>query len=353
MSASRLLFTENLHADLDELLVQYAPDQIFVLTDQTTEVLCLPLLRGASSLSKARFVCIPAGDEHKNVEQLAVVWQALSSQGATRKSVLVNLGGGMLTDLGGFAAASFKRGIDCIHIPTTVLSAVDAAVGGKTGINFNGLKNEIGAFHLPVAVLFYAPFFASLDRANILSGYAEMLKHGLLSDETYWKQLLALDLDRPESSEFLQAVKRSVEIKDAITTQDPKEQGLRKALNLGHTAGHAFESLSHQQGRPVLHGFAIAWGMVCELYLSMRQQGFPSNLLQSYIAFVREEYGVYLISCKDYPALYEAMTHDKKNENANINFTLLSGIGDLKLDQTADRAQIEEMLDFYCDAMGI
>jgi len=353
MPASRLIFSENLHKDLTLLLSKYAADQIFVLTDTNSETFCLPKLKEAEGLKQARFLCIPAGDDHKNVESLSVVWQFLSSRGATRKSVLVNLGGGMVTDLGGFAAASFKRGIDCIHIPTTVLSAVDAAVGGKTGINFNGLKNEIGAFHLPSAVLFHAPFFGSLDRANILSGYAEMLKHGLLSDMDYWNELLALDLEHPESPEFLRAVKRSVEIKDDITTKDPKEQGLRKALNLGHTAGHAFESLSHQEGKPVLHGYAIAWGLLCELYLSMRQLGFPAELLQKYIRFVREEYGVYPISCKDYPALYEAMTHDKKNEGSNINFTLLSGIGELKLDQTANRQQIEEMLDFYCDAMGI
>ena len=353
MSASHLIFSENLHNDLNNLLRTYAANQIFVLTDTNSATLCLPALKGAKGLHAAKFLTIPAGDEHKNVESLSTVWQFLSSQGATRKSVLVNLGGGMVTDLGGFAAASFKRGIDCIHIPTTVLSAVDAAVGGKTGINFNGLKNEIGAFHLPAAVLFHAPFFGSLDRANILSGYAEMLKHGLLSDVEYWNELLALDLEHPDSPEFLKAVKRSVEIKDDITTKDPKEKGLRKALNLGHTAGHAFESLSHQQGQPVLHGYAVAWGLLCELFLSMRQLDFPASLLQSYIRFVREEYGVYPISCKDYPALYEAMTHDKKNESSTINFTLLSGIGEIKLDQTANRQQIEEMLDFYCDALGI
>jgi len=353
MSASRLIFSENLPNDLNDLLANYAANQIFVLTDTNSERLCLPLLKNSEGLRGARFLTIPAGDDHKNVESLSAVWQFLSIQGATRKSVLVNLGGGMVTDLGGFAAASFKRGIDCIHIPTTVLSAVDAAVGGKTGINFNGLKNEIGAFHLPVAVVFYTPFFGSLDRANILSGYAEMLKHGLLSDVNYWNELLALDLEHPESPAFLKAVKRSVEIKDDVTTKDPKEQGLRKALNLGHTAGHAFESLSHQEGKPVLHGYAVAWGLLCELYLSRQKLDFPVDLLQSYIHFVREEYGVYPISCKDYPALYEAMTHDKKNEGSTINFTLLSGIGEWKLDQTADRQEIEEMLDFYCDALGI
>jgi 3-dehydroquinate synthase len=353
MSSTRLIFSENLQQDLNELLLNYASDQIFLLTDSHSEKYCLPLLKDSQGLKSARFLSIPAGEDHKSVESLSVLWQFLSSQGATRKSVLINLGGGMITDLGGFAAASFKRGIDCIHIPTTVLSAVDAAVGGKTGINFNGLKNEIGAFHLPVAVLFHASFFRTLDRSNILSGYAEMLKHGLLSDSTYWNELQALDLVRPESPDFLAAVKHSVEIKDEITTKDPKEQGLRKALNLGHTVGHAFESLSHQQGKPVLHGYAIAWGLLCELYLSFRNLGFPSNVLQSYIRLVREEYGVFPISCKDYPALYEAMTHDKKNESTSINFTLLSAIGSLKLDQSANREQIEEMLDFYCDSMGL
>jgi len=352
MAATQVLFPEDLPSELSNVLNRYAPNQIFVLTDTHSEALCLPLVKEAEGLRSARFLTIPAGDDHKNVESLSKVWQFLSQYGATRKSVLVNIGGGMVTDLGGFAAASFKRGIDCIHIPTTVLSAVDAAVGGKTGVNFNGLKNEIGAFHLPVAVLINAAFFGSLDRNNVLSGYAEMLKHGLLSDKDYWNRLLSLDLSHPESPAFFAAVKRSVEIKQDITTQDPKEQGIRKALNLGHTVGHAFESLSHQRQAPVLHGYAIAWGLLCELYLSVRSLSFPREILQSYARFVREEYGVYPISCQDYPALYEAMTHDKKNESAAINFTLLSGIGEIRIDQTADKARIEEMLDYYCEAMG-
>jgi len=353
MPSTRLIFSENLQKDLDLLLNSYAPNQIYVLSDTNSQRLCLPMLKSTDSLTAARFLTIPAGDDHKDMENLAKVWQFLSQNAATRKSVLVNVGGGMITDLGGFAAASFKRGIDCINIPTTILSAVDTAVGGKTGINFNGLKNEIGAFQLPVAVLIHAPFFGSLDRQNLLSGYAEMLKHGLLSDVTYWNELLALDLTHPESPAFQAAVRKSVEIKSNITLQDPKEQGLRKALNLGHTAGHAFESLSHRRGKPVLHGYAVAWGLLCELYLSVRLLDFPKNMLQSYVAFVREEYGVYPISCKDYPTLYEAMTHDKKNESKQINFTLHSNIGEICLDQTADRTMIEEMLDFYCDAMGI
>jgi len=353
MPLSSLIFTENIKTDLEKLLIGYAPNQIYVLTDTQTNTLCLPALDGTKGMEEARYLSISAGDENKTIENLAKVWQFLSQEGATRKSILVNVGGGMVTDLGSFAAASFKRGIDCIHIPTTVLAAVDASVGGKTGINFNGLKNEIGAFHQPKAVLFYAPFFKSLDRQNLLSGYAEMLKHGLLSNINYWNELLALNLDRPESTEFLNAVKESVHIKAQITEQDPKELGIRKALNLGHTAGHAFESLALKQGNPVLHGYAIAWGLICELYLSSKFLNFPKEILQLCIRFVREEYGVFYITCKDYPELYESMTHDKKNESTTINFTLLSNIGEIKLDQTANRAQIEEMLDFYRDVMGI
>ena len=353
MPFTKLIFSENIQTDLENLLSNYAPNQIFVLTDTHTETLCLPKLNGVEIFKEAHFLNIPAGDDQKNIDNLAKVWQFLSQNGATRKSVLINLGGGMVTDLGGFAASTFKRGIDCIHIPTTILSAVDAAVGGKTGINFNGLKNEIGAFHLPKAVLFHAPFFESLDRLNILSGYAEMLKHGLLSNVKYWKELLSLDLRHPESPEFLDAIKKSVLIKENIIEQDPKEQGIRKALNLGHTAGHALESLSHKQGKPVLHGYAIAWGLICELYISSKTLGFPIDILQQYIYFVREAYGIFPISCKDYPELYETMTHDKKNESKVVNFTLLSNIGEIQLNQTADRALIEEMLDFYCDAMGI
>lgn len=353
MPFTKLFFSENIQTDLSNILSDYAPDQIFVLTDAHTEALCLPKLNRVESLNEAHFLNIPAGDDQKNIDNLAKVWQFLSQEGATRKSVLLNLGGGMVTDLGGFAASTFKRGIDCFHIPTTILSAVDASVGGKTGINFNGLKNEIGSFHLPKAVIFFAPFYESLDRSNILSGYAEMLKHGLLSNITYWKELLSLDLDHPESPEFLTAIKKSVHIKENIIEQDPKEQGLRKSLNLGHTAGHAFESLSHKRGEPVLHGYAIAWGLICELYLSSKTLSFPSNILQQYMYFVREAYGVFPISCKDYPELYETMTHDKKNESKAVNFTLLSNIGKIHLNQTADKATIEEMLDFYCDAMGI
>lgn len=353
MTSDRLIFTDQPETDLQNILSAYAPSQIFILCDTNTATRCLPSIRDFACLKQATVITVQAGDQHKDVETLSAIWSVLSKQGGTRKSVLINLGGGMITDLGGFAAASFKRGIDTINIPTTILGAVDAAVGGKTGINFNGLKNEIGAFHQTKAVLFYAPFFNTLDKENILSGFAEMLKHGLLSDVAYLNSLFALDLNQPGSEAFQEAVRRSVAIKETITTKDPHEKGLRKALNLGHTMGHAFESLSHHRNKPVLHGYAVAWGLVCELYLSMKVLGFPSHLVQRMTYYIRDEYGSFVFDCDDYPYLIEAMTHDKKNESSAINFTLLDAVGSVRLDQHAPKSLIEESLDFFRDVMGI
>ncbi|NLT03221.1 MAG: 3-dehydroquinate synthase [Bacteroidales bacterium] len=359
MLPANLLFSENLESTLEQLLKGYAPQQRFICCDSTTATTCLPLISGFDCLRDARQVTIPAGDDHKSVESLSLLWRFFSQEGATRRSVLINVGGGMVSDLGGFAAATFKRGMDVINLPTTILGAVDAAVGGKTGINFNGLKNEVGAFHQPKAVVFYAPFFASLDQANCLSGFAEMLKHGLLSDAAYLNSLFKLDLSQPSAPAFLEAVRRSVEIKHAITSQDPHEKGLRKALNLGHTMGHALESLSHHIQKPVLHGYAVAWGLVCELFLAHRLLGFPSEELSRISAFVKITYGSLPFTCADYPYLLEAMTHDKKNDNKGLNFTLLAGIGDLRLDQTlyldqtSDKALLEASLDYLRDIMGI
>lgn len=353
MDKSKISFTEDINKNISEAINIYDKSQIFVLTDSTTTKKCLPLINALNNIDKSHYIEIEASDTYKNIESLSKIWMSLSTHGATRKSVLINIGGGMVTDIGGFAASSFKRGISFINIPTTILAAVDASVGGKTGINFNGLKNEIGAFSIPKEVIICNRFFKTLDRENILSGFAEMLKHGLLSNNSYLKELLSLDLTKPESPEFLSAIKTSVKIKENITEQDPTEKGLRKALNLGHTAGHAFESLSHHRKDPVLHGYAVAYGIMCELYLCLKRFDFPQETFQRINYFIKEEYGIFHISCDDYPYLLNAMTHDKKNTSKEINFTLLSDIGKIKLNQTADAKEIEEALDFYQDFMGI
>ena len=260
---------------------------------------------------------------------------------------MLNLGGGMVTDLGGFAASTFKRGINYINIPTTLLAMVDASVGGKTGINFRGLKNEIGVFNNASSVILHTQFLKTLDHENICSGYAEMLKHGLISNVPMWAELLNFDLDQPDYWQLQRMVADSVAVKERIVEEDPTEQGIRKALNLGHTIGHAFESFALARQTPVLHGYAVAYGLICELYLSCLKTGFPTEQMHQTVRFIRDNYGRMDISCKDYPTLLELMTHDKKNTAGQINFTLLGGIGDIRINQTATQEEILTALDFY------
>lgn len=352
--AQQLLFTADISATLDQILEGYAYDRLFLLTDENTRRSCLPLLSASTKLATADLICIEPDDTHKTLQSLASVWQALSDRHATRRSVMVNLGGGMVTDLGGFAAATFKRGIRYFNLPTTLLGAVDAAVGGKTGINFNGLKNEVGAFAPAEAVLVTTAFFASLSREHLLSGFAEMLKHGLISSPAVYEPLFSLDLTRPDSPEMLARLEESIAVKRRVVEEDPFEKGLRKSLNLGHTIGHAFESLSHHRHQPVQHGYAVAWGLVGELILSHRRLGFPLDTLRRFASYVREHYGTFVITCDDYDYLCERMTHDKKNAASDaINFTLLSDVGQVVINQTATRDEITLALDLYRDLFGI
>ena len=352
MNTQKVIICQNLQVDLHSAIQQCPHDKLFILVDEHTKQLCLPLISRLECLKNAYIITIGPEDIHKNLETLAHVWKELSDQGATRHSLMINLGGGMVTDLGGFAASTFKRGFQYINIPTTLLAMVDASVGGKTGINFNGLKNEIGVFSPAEYVLIDTEFLKSLDSHNLLSGYAEMLKHGIISTTEHWAELLNFDLNQIDYKALQQLVAHSVSIKEDIVEKDPFEKNIRKALNLGHTVGHAFESLALEENRPYLHGYAVAWGLVCELYLSHLKVGFPIDKMRQTIQFIRETYGVFPFECKQYNRLYEFMTHDKKNTSNSINFTLLSDIGDIHINQTATQKEIEEMLDFYRETMG-
>jgi len=343
----QIIRSKNIKNDLSDLLSQLEYRNLFVLTDENTTRYCLPQLETIPEIQSAKKYSIPAGDENKNTQSLASVWEFLSQNGANRKSLIINLGGGMLTDLGGFAAATFKRGIRFINIPTTLLGAVDAAVGGKTGINFNALKNEIGVFCPAIAVLIDSHFFKTLDTANLLSGYAEVLKHALLDSPSAVNEILKFDFNSINYEKLNDLLFESVLIKEKIVEQDPTEQGIRKALNLGHTFGHAFESLSHEEKRPIPHGYAVAWGLVCELYLSLIKSGFDKSVLLNVSHFVKENYSAFYLDCKHYDRLYELMQHDKKNDSQDINFTLLRAPGEIEINQTADRKLIEECLDFF------
>lgn len=346
----KVIVSGNLERDLVNAIAECEHDKIFILTDQTTHDMCLPKLQNFLCLKGAQSIVIKAGDTNKTLDSLAEVWTALSQGGATRHSLMINLGGGMVTDLGGFAASTFKRGIDFINIPTTLLAMVDASVGGKTGINFGGLKNEIGVFSDSKFVIINTQFLDTLDHDNICSGYAEMLKHGLISDNKHWAELVGFNLAQPDLAQLQRMVAESIKVKERIVIEDPHEHGIRKALNLGHTVGHALESFAMKHGRPVLHGYAVAYGMVCELYLSARKTDFPTDKMHQTVRFILDHYGRLPYTCDDYPELLELMRHDKKNTSGIINFTLLGGIGDIRINQTATKEEIEEALDFLREA---
>ena len=386
-----IIISNDIEHDLATAVAESEHDRVFVLTDDTTHECCLPKVAALLAQYDAVPITIAHGDQHKTLAALGDVWTALQQGGATRHSLLINLGGGMITDLGGFAAATFKRGINFINIPTTLLAMVDAAVGGKTGINFGGLKNEIGAFADARFVIINTCFLDTLDAENLCSGYAEMLKHALISDERMWAEHVNYDLSQPDLAELQRMVAESIAVKERIVAEDPHEHGIRKALNFGHTIGHALEEFALQQAggavvsarllplarartaptnqttggaaisarllplarartapknRPLLHGYAVAFGLIGELYMSARKAGFPTERLHQTARFIRENYAQTEFTCNDYPTLLNLMRHDKKNTSGVINFTLLHNIGDIRINQTATDEEICEALDF-------
>ncbi len=367
----RVIVSQKINTALAIAISECEHDKIFVLADTITHDKCWPKIESLFSLKGARRIIVEPTDSHKDINSLTHVWQALQRGGATRHSCLLNLGGGMVTDLGGLAASTFKRGINFINIPTTLLAMVDASVGGKTGINFGGLKNEIGVFSDAEYVIIDTDFLKTLDTTNLRSGYAEMLKHGLISNKKHWAELINFHLATPDLDHLQRILADSIKVKERVVTQDPQEKGPRQALNFGHTFGHAFESFSFRsvnnggeppartarndqakseyapsRAQPLPHGYAVAFGLVCELYLSAVKTGFPTDTMRQTVRFIRHHYGQLDITCDDYPELIELMAHDKKNKGGVINFTLLGGIGDIRINQTASDDEIKEALDF-------
>lgn len=344
----KLIFTNEVNETITRLIQEMRPSGVYILTDENTQRIGEEL-----NTIGATMITIGAGDENKTLDSLAKVWETLSRSGATRHSVLINVGGGMITDLGGFAAASFKRGIRFINVPTSLLGAVDAAVGGKTGINFLHFKNEIGAFCPAEAVVISTRYFATLPATELRSGYAEMLKHGLISDKETYRKLLNFDISKADLEALLPLLQENVEVKRSIVEQDPREQGIRRALNLGHTAGHALETLALERNKPIAHGFAVAHGLLIEMILSHLMTDFPSSELYPMAELLRRAYcPAPHITCDDYPHILELMSHDKKNTSTSaINFTLLRSPGNVMTDQTATAENIRIALDLYRDLL--
>ncbi|WP_270543334.1 3-dehydroquinate synthase [Butyricimonas paravirosa] len=337
-----IIFTTDASIVLAELLGGIRHENLFIVADKHTVGFCDRLFEKVDWIP-SHVTVLDCGEEYKSIESVSRIWTMLSKRGAHRSSILVCVGGGVVTDLGGFAASTFKRGMRCINVPTTLLAQVDASLGGKTGFNFNGLKNEIGTFSIPEEVIIDVHFLSHLPVRERMSGFAEMIKHGLLSDREYLTRLLSLEYQETSPEDFLELIRRSVTIKDEIVSQDPREQGLRKVLNFGHTIGHAIESLSIMRGMALLHGEAVALGLVAELYLSVKEKGFPEEIYREVRNFVKRHYPNYPLM-EHVDTLYELMLHDKKNERRGVNFTLLPGIGEFSLDNYCSKDLVVEAL---------
>ncbi len=341
------MITHDLDLALREVVAMVPREQVFVLVDDNTLTHCLPLLQRTLFLPLSQVCTIPCGDENKTLATVEKVWQFLFDHGATRHSVLFNLGGGYVSDLGGFAASTFKRGMKYVNVPTTLLAAIDAALGGKTGFNYYGIKNGIGLFAKPERVILSLEFMKTLPAKEFLSGYAEMLKHALISSPLELNRVLGYDPGKTDLEELEFLIERSVVIKNYIVENDPTETGIRKSLNFGHTIGHALEQHSIDTGEVMPHGYAVFYGMLAEMYLSHIRLGFKKEVITQCLPLLYEYYGRPVCSCKDLQQLVLLMHHDKKNTSTHsINLTLLQAVGNCRIDQECSDTEVLEALDW-------
>ena len=325
-----IIFSKDIDIDLTNAISSFPYDKVFVLMDDNTERMCWPLVKDYICFANAFTISILHGESNKTIDSCNDVWKFLESHGATRNSLMVNLGGGMITDLGGFAASTYKRGIDFINIPTSLLGMVDASVGGKTGINFRNYKNNIGVFAESKYTIINTMFLKTLDKENILSGYAEMIKHALITDDEHVEVLLNFDLNNIDYDKLLNHIEDSIKIKSYYVNMDMKEKSFRKALNFGHTIGHALESFLLNMNKPILHGTAVMYGILCELYISNKMFGYPNEKIDKIAKFITTNYPKPSYLESDYDDIIKLMYHDKKNDNIGINCILLENAGVLQ-----------------------
>jgi len=335
-------------AALNTHLENASYSKVFVLVDENTHEHCLPILMPAIEQEyDFEIIEIESGEEHKNIATCTQVWEILSELNADRKSVLINLGGGVITDLGGFVASTYKRGIEFINIPTTLLAMVDASVGGKTGVDLGALKNQVGVINQPEMVLVVSEFLNTLNERQLQSGFAEMLKHGLIQDRKYWNTLK--NGVAPEQIDEL--IYHSVGIKNEVVLKDPTEQNVRKILNYGHTLGHAIESyfLESPAHELLLHGEAIAIGMVLEGWLSHQLEGLTESDLIEIKKTFAARYPKTTFAPSDIDGILSLLKFDKKNSHGNINFVLLKNIGQPVIDVQINENLLHEAFAYYSE----
>lgn len=342
-------FNERAYTELNDHLARFNYSKIFILVDENTHNHCLPHFMGRIHGDyDFEIIEIEEGEINKNIATCTQVWEVLSDLDADRKSAMINLGGGVITDLGGFVASCFKRGIHFINVPTTLLSMVDASVGGKTGVDLGPLKNQIGVINQPEMVLVDPEYLATQDERQLKSGFAEMLKHGLISDVTYWNTLKKVN----DFNDLDSLIHTSVSIKNEVVVQDPTEQNIRKVLNFGHTLGHAVESyfLEHEHHELLLHGEAIAVGMVLEAYISFKLTDLPLSELEDITSTFLNRYKKLEFTEKDVDAILSLLKFDKKNSHGNINFVLLKSIGNPVIDIKVPGELLLEAFTYYSRA---
>jgi 3-dehydroquinate synthase len=331
----------------------YKHAKVFVLVDENSLKHCLPVLsRRVDKMEDAAILEIESGEASKNIEVCTRLWRALGELGADRNSVLLNLGGGVIGDLGGFVASAYKRGIAYVNLPTTLLAQVDASVGGKVGVDLDHLKNEVGMFSAPEAVFIYPDFLKTLPGREMMSGFAEVVKHALIADAGYWEFVQGANV--ADNSVWERLIEKSVRIKNEIVMADPKEKELRKSLNFGHTIGHAIESyFLESSNKSLLHGEAVAVGMIAEAYISFAKNKISESELNSIRTFILERFGHIEIDSFADHRLLELMRHDKKNSKGELNFTLLTSLGTCEVNRTADLLLVKEALKYYREALLI
>jgi 3-dehydroquinate synthase len=338
-----ILFTELPGQDLRTLLSQLAYSKIFILADSNTQEYCLPIILPALEGNNNYFIVAP-GEKNKTIETCTKIWAAMTEAQLDRKALVVNLGGGVISDMGGFCASIYKRGIRFVNIPTTLLSQVDASVGGKLGVDFGGLKNHLGVFNEPEAVLISTKFLETLPEKELRSGFAEVIKHGMIRDKAYFA---SLNNQNWKQSNWQNLIRHSVEIKKAVVQADPKEAGLRKILNFGHTIGHAFETFYLDSEKHLLHGEAITLGMICEAWLSKQKLGLSAKELELITQTFLKIYGKIEIQQGEIEPVLNLCIQDKKNEGSTLMFSLLNAIGDCTFNIPVSREEIRDSIIYY------
>ena len=339
-------FNQDAYQALNKHLEEMAYSIVFIMVDENTHELCYPnFMAHIQGDYHFEIIEIASGEINKNIETCVGVWSALSELGADRRSVVINLGGGVLTDLGGFVASTFKRGINFINVPTTLLAMVDASVGGKTGVDLGALKNQIGVINQPEMVLIIPDFLDTLEERQVKSGFSEMLKHGLIQDSKYWNKLKGIS----ELEKMKNEIYHSVVIKNKVVLQDPTEQHIRKILNYGHTLGHAIESyfLENEDKDTLLHGEAIAIGMILEGYLATRLSGLQMTELEDIKQTFLKTFSPVTIPETDINTILELMKYDKKNSHGKINFVLLKNIGEAVIDIQIPLEMFKDAFAYY------